>query len=75
MATSNTETFVPSQIDIDHDANLNPVLRDDISAYTESLRSSVMKAMTENGRRYHSYRSGANYLFPEDGDEQERLAL
>lgn len=75
MATSDTQTSVPAQIDIDHDAKLNPVLRDDISAYTESPRSSIMKGMTENGRRYHSYRSGANYSFPEDGDEQDRLDL
>lgn len=41
---------------------------------TTSLFSSAYNYEFENGRRYHSYRSG-KYLLPNDELEQERLDL
>lgn len=48
-------------------------------SYTTSLSSSVFDFVYENGRRYASSRSSgkstAEYLFPNDEKEQERLDL
>ncbi|KAK2766106.1 hypothetical protein FQN54_007621 [Arachnomyces sp. PD_36] len=42
--------------------------------YTTSLTSGVFNYVYENGRRYHSYRSGA-YPMPNDDREQNRLDM
>ncbi|OKL64355.1 hypothetical protein UA08_00971 [Talaromyces atroroseus] len=44
------------------------------TAYTESLRSSLLQSIEENGRGYHRYRDG-HYFIPEDEQEQERLDM
>ncbi|KAL2866082.1 class I SAM-dependent methyltransferase [Aspergillus lucknowensis] len=44
------------------------------TAYTESLRSSLLQSVRENGRGYHKYSDG-QYLVPEDEQEQDRLDL
>ncbi|PGH12816.1 hypothetical protein AJ79_04040 [Helicocarpus griseus UAMH5409] len=44
------------------------------SAYTESMRSSMLQSVQENGRGYHKYRDG-QYFIPEDEREQERLDM
>ena len=48
---------------------------DDISTYTQSLQSSVVKGLKEHGRQYHAYSADNKYLLPEDEDEQDRLDL
>jgi len=47
---------------------------DIISTLTSSIRSSVFHYRFENGRRYHAFHDG-EYLFPNDEEEQDRLAL
>ncbi|KAK0727794.1 S-adenosyl-L-methionine-dependent methyltransferase [Lasiosphaeria miniovina] len=68
---------------IDPDANIeiDDALRDDdsaigsqVSAFTESLSSSVVDYPIKHGRRYHKFRSGA-YPFPNDEDEMDRLDM
>ncbi|KAL3440677.1 S-adenosyl-L-methionine-dependent methyltransferase [Aspergillus insuetus] len=44
------------------------------TVYTESLRSSFLQSVRENGRGYHKYSDG-KYLIPEDEQEQERLDM
>lgn len=44
------------------------------TAYTESLRSSLLQSVRENGRGYHKY-SSSTYFVPEDEQEQERLDM
>ena len=47
---------------------------DDVSALSESIRSSVFEYRYENGRRYHAF-GRSDYLLPNDEEEQERLDL
>ncbi|KAL4999467.1 S-adenosyl-L-methionine-dependent methyltransferase [Aspergillus recurvatus] len=44
------------------------------TTYTESLRSSLLLSVRENGRGYHKYSAGQYYI-PEDEQEQERLDM
>lgn len=44
------------------------------TTYTESLRSSLLQSVRENGRGYHKY-SSSTYFVPEDEQEQERLDM
>ena len=44
------------------------------STYTESLRSSLLEFIKENGRGYHKYAEG-KYILPEDAREQDRLDM
>ncbi|KAL2831418.1 S-adenosyl-L-methionine-dependent methyltransferase [Aspergillus cavernicola] len=44
------------------------------TTYTESLRSSFLQSVRENGRGYHKYSDG-RYFIPEDEQEQERLDM
>ncbi|KAL4866206.1 S-adenosyl-L-methionine-dependent methyltransferase [Aspergillus spectabilis] len=44
------------------------------TVYTESLRSSLLLSVRENGRGYHKYAAG-QYFIPEDEQEQERLDM
>ncbi|KAL4875215.1 S-adenosyl-L-methionine-dependent methyltransferase [Aspergillus karnatakaensis] len=44
------------------------------TVYTESLRSSLLLSVRENGRGYHKYSAGKYYI-PEDEQEQERLDM
>ena len=71
---------------MDNEQNLQPeegqgdvdsALGDDQSSLTQSLRSSLLESVTENGRGDHRYRSTAGnyYVFPEDEAEQDRLDL
>ena len=46
----------------------------DQSTYTETLRSSLLQSVRENGRSYHKYHDGA-YILPEDEQEQDRLDM
>ena len=58
-------------------SDTDSALGDDISAYTQSLRSSLLESVRENGRGYHRYltSSGKDYVMPEDEEEQDRLDL
>ncbi|OJD32350.1 methyltransferase domain-containing protein [Diplodia corticola] len=49
-------------------------IEDQLSAYSQSLSSSVVNYPVENGRRYHAYKDGA-YFMPNDENEQDRLDL
>ena len=73
MTTAEVPLQVPVQVD-EHAAN-DSTLGDDASTYTQSIRSSLLEALQENGRGYHKYRSDAAYILPEDAREQERLDL
>ncbi|KAL5049334.1 hypothetical protein BDW71DRAFT_204599 [Aspergillus fruticulosus] len=44
------------------------------TSYTESLRSSLLHSVRENGRGYHKYSAGQYYI-PEDEQEQQRLDM
>ncbi|KAL4805143.1 S-adenosyl-L-methionine-dependent methyltransferase [Aspergillus unguis] len=44
------------------------------TVYTESLRSSLLQSVRENGRGYHKY-SSTQYYIPEDEQEQQRLDM
>ena len=47
-------------------------LGDDETTYTQTLRSSILESVKENGRSYHKYHDGS-YIMPDDAQEQERL--
>jgi SAM-dependent methyltransferase len=68
---SEASQYVGIKID-EHETD--SALGDDISTYTESVRSSLFRSVYENGRLYHRYQDGA-YILPEDGLEQERLDM
>lgn len=70
MATAGDIAIDPNEIN-----DSNTAFDSDLSIYTQSLRSSVLQGVTENGRKYHSYRAVSNYLAPEDDQEQDRLEL
>lgn len=46
----------------------------EVSVYTATLTSSVIKYPVENGRRYHAFHEGP-YVFPNDEPEQDRMDL
>jgi SAM-dependent methyltransferase len=58
-------------------ADTDSALGDDLSAMTQTLRSSLLESVRENGRGYHRYSSavGEEYPLPEDEIEQARLDL
>ncbi|RMZ78726.1 hypothetical protein DV737_g3782, partial [Chaetothyriales sp. CBS 132003] len=62
------------EIEVDESHELDSALGDDISQYTQSIRSSLFQGIEENGRKYHRYKDGS-YMLPEDDREQERLDL
>lgn len=62
-------------IHADADNGNEQAIDDDLSDDTESLRSSLLLYLKENGRGYHRYRSDAGYILPEDKREQERYNL
>lgn len=61
----------------DTQGDVDSALGDDRSSLTQSLRSSLLESVKENGRGYHRYKSTAGnyYVFPEDELEQDRLDL
>lgn len=64
----------PIEADQDQSDEHDSTLGDEQSTYTESLRSSLLASVNENGRGYHKYRDGS-YFLPEDEREQERLDM
>ena len=72
---SNSPSAQP--ISIDDAAEVDSALGDDESVLTETLRSSLLESVKENGRGYHRYtgRSGSQYPLPEDDQEQDRSDL
>ena len=58
----------------DTDDENDSALGDDVSTYTETLRSSLLQNVSENGREYHKYRQG-QYILPNDEVELDRLDL
>ncbi|KAJ0416783.1 S-adenosyl-L-methionine-dependent methyltransferase [Aspergillus carlsbadensis] len=58
------------EVEDDADSTLGSL----IASETSSLNSLVLQFEYENGRRYHSYRSG-HYAFPNDEDELDRMDL
>jgi len=72
MASANLpegDAPLPDEYD-DEDSTLGS----DQSAYTATLRSSLLQSVRENGRLYHKYRDGS-YILPEDEQEQNRLDM
>lgn len=64
-------------ISVDESADVESI-SDDRSFLTQSLKSSILQGVKENGRSYHRYKgvSSANdYPIPDDELEQERLEL
>jgi len=57
----------------DHD-DRDSAIGSDESTYTETLRSSLLDSVKENGRSYHKYHDGS-YILPEDEQEQQRLDI
>lgn len=53
------------QADDDSQPDVDSGIGDDQSTYTESIRSSILESLKENGRGYHKFRSEANYILPE----------
>lgn len=52
----------------------DPGYEDDVSALTQSVRSSVYDFKYENGRRYHAFKEGS-YWAPNDEPEQDRMII
>ncbi|KAF7846114.1 hypothetical protein BT93_L5227 [Corymbia citriodora subsp. variegata] len=68
------DDYEGTHIEADYSDDADSALGDDQSNCTESLRSSILHSVYENGRGYHKYREGS-YILPEDEREQERLDL
>ena len=62
------------EFEVDVEGDDDSALGEMQSTYTESLKSTLLKSVVENGRGYHKYRDG-QYILPEDEREQERLEL
>lgn len=62
-------------IEVDQDEEGPVAGADDLSAYIESLRSSMLQGVDEHGRQYHRYAASNKYVMREDADEQDRLDL
>ncbi|KAK5053182.1 hypothetical protein LTR84_002156 [Exophiala bonariae] len=62
------------EIEADEPNEAESALGDDISQLTQSIRSSLLQGVEENGRKYHKYKDGS-YILPEDDKEQDRLDL
>ncbi|KAJ9615091.1 hypothetical protein H2200_001165 [Cladophialophora chaetospira] len=74
MATTPHNT---ADIRPEDNSDVDSALGDDASVMTETLRSSLLESVRENGRGYHRYSStvGADYPLPEDEIEQARSDL
>ncbi|KIX08763.1 uncharacterized protein Z518_03420 [Rhinocladiella mackenziei CBS 650.93] len=65
----------PTRLDVEIEADeVDSTLGDDLSTYTESIKSTLFQSVVENGRGYHKFRDG-QYILPEDEFEQERLDM
>lgn len=67
----------PESIGVDESVEAESI-GDDRSTLTQSLKSSILEGVKENGRSYHRYKSlssTTDYPIPEDELEQERLEL
>jgi SAM-dependent methyltransferase len=71
---SAAEDAAAQRIEADAREDTESALGEDESTYTQSLRSSLLESLRENGRGYHKYRDG-QYILPEDEREQERLDM
>jgi len=73
MCADDQQPSIQAEDPADHDSALGS----DESTLTESLRSSLLESVRENGRGYHRYKStaGGEYPLPEDEGEQERLEI
>ncbi|KAL4926191.1 class I SAM-dependent methyltransferase [Aspergillus undulatus] len=69
MATPSSAIIEPEAADSDSSYSESAS-----TTYTESLRSSLLLSVRENGRGYHKYSAGQYYI-PEDEQEQERLDM
>ncbi|KAL1617654.1 hypothetical protein SLS54_007658 [Diplodia seriata] len=78
MAAAETHASVPANlesIEIDESFETDSTrgsVDEQLSAYSQSLTSSVTAYPVENGRRYHAYKGG-DYYMPNDDTEQDRL--
>ncbi|KIW95975.1 uncharacterized protein Z519_03041 [Cladophialophora bantiana CBS 173.52] len=76
MSTAQAPEEAPPNagIEVDEDEADSALGDDDISTYTETVRSSLFQGVQENGRLYHRYGDGV-YILPEDEWEQKRLDM
>lgn len=65
--------FGPVEVDLNATDN-DSAYGEELSSYSESLRSSILNYRQENGRLYQAYRDGT-YLMPIDEPELSRLDL
>ena len=72
MAAAEPLNVGPPEIQEDDDRD--SALGSDVSTYTETLRSSLLENVEENGRSYHKYHDGS-YILPADEQEQKRLDI
>ncbi|GME21989.1 methyltransferase domain-containing protein [Neofusicoccum parvum] len=74
-ATLQAEGLQPIEVDsgFETDSAIGSV-DDQLSAFSQSLTSSVTAYLIEYGRRYHAYKDGS-YFMPNDENEQDRLDL
>lgn len=61
----------------DDTADADSIVSGKRSYLTQSLQSSILDGIKENGRSYHRYKgaNGGDYPIPEDETEQQRLEL
>lgn len=74
MSTAEVVAQQRTPIEADETFDHESIVSDNQSTYTESLRSTLLESVSENGRGYHKYRDGA-YILPDDEREQERLDM
>src|SRR4051812_45408092 len=75
MSSPEQPPFHPNlEIEADEPNETDSALGDDMSQLTQSIRSSLLQGVEENGRKYHRYKDGS-YILPEDDREQDRLDL
>ncbi|KIW26087.1 hypothetical protein, variant [Cladophialophora immunda] len=71
MASEENIGYIEPERFSDVDSGLGDLISE---SDTESLRSSLLQSVYENGRGYHKYKDGL-YFMPDDEREQERLDM
>lgn len=74
VAQSDENLRVEGALEVEIRASGDSAYEDDVSALTQSVRSSVYDYKYENGRRYHAFKEG-QYWAPNDDSEQDRMYI
>lgn len=75
MAATKDDFSIPLELDEDNYEADSTYQATTVNSDLTSISSSVVQYVYENGRRYASERTAANYYLPNDEIEQERLDL